>query len=470
VRSQGAQSYENSGMCLPAEADIGHRRAGNGSQVAQIQRLDGGGTVTMPDMQHVEATQHRARRRGWGPPLALAALAAVLSLALAGPALAAERPTVTKVEPTKGLAAGGTTVGITGTNFTGVTAVKFGVANVNATEFTVNSETRITAVSPPAVNAKEDKRETGTVDVTVTNGGGTSATSPADQFAYVAAPTVTKVEPAKGPEAGGTTVTITGTNFFMVTEVEFGGLSAKSFTVNSETSITAVSPPGRGTVEVRVATGGGQSAISSADQFFYEAPCRACYKKNGVFLAEGALGKTFIQGWGTLKLQTVIDGTASYTCRDAEGGYIENPTGGGAGVGATELYSSYQCTFTACPTFPSVLAEELPWSEVLVEPEAGVIRARTTGIKQDYQCWGTKGAFEKARRGEGELPNARNVFIGSPTPKVEPGASAGHPGFLEFGPAAGRLEQEGSAGTIQAETVGKVKVLGYKEQELISVE
>ena len=193
------------------------------------------------------------------------------------------------------------------------------------------------------------------------------------------------------------------------------------------------------------------------------------YMKDGVFLAEGATGKTFVQGWGTLKLFAVgPDG--SYTCRDAEGGYIENPVGGGAGVGATELYNSYQCTFSACPSVAIVLAEGLPWPEVLEEPKAGEIRAKTTGIKQDFQCWETRKAFEKARRGEGELPNAKNVFIGSPTPKVEQGTSGLHPGFLEFGPAAGKLEQEGSQGTIQAETVGKLKTLGYKEQELISVE
>jgi hypothetical protein len=419
----------------------------------------------MTDMQHVEATQHRATGRGRGPPLALAALVAALSLALAGPALAVERPTVTKVAPAEGQGVGGTTVTITGTNFTMVTAVKFGVAN--ATSFTVNSETSITAVSPPAVIAKEDKRETGTVDVTVTSGGGTSATSPADQFTYVEAPTVTKVEPAKGPAAGGTTVTITGTNFFMVSEVEFGATNA-THTVNSETSITAVSPPGTGTVDVTVTNGGGKSATSSADQFVYEEKVtRARYKKNGVFLAEGSAGKTFIQGWGTLKLQ---GGNFSYTCRDAEGGYIENPTGGGGGVGQTELFSSYQCTFTPCPTFPSVLAEALPWPEVLEEPRAGEIRARTTESKQDYQCWGTKAAFEKAARGEGGGPNAKNVFIGTQTPKPETGTSAAHPGFLEFGAAAGLLEQEGSAGTILLETQGKIKVLGYKEQELISVE
>ena len=62
---------------------------------------------------------------------------------------------------------------ITGTGFTGATAVDFGTTA--ATNVTVVSDTTITADSPAG---------TGTVDVTVTTPGGTSATSPADQFTY----------------------------------------------------------------------------------------------------------------------------------------------------------------------------------------------------------------------------------------------------------------------------------------------
>src|SRR4029077_1295029 len=143
------------------------------------------------------------------------------------------------------------------------------------------------------------------------------------------------------------------------------------------------------------------------------------YKKNGVFLAEGAAAKTFVTEWGTLKLQTVV-GSALYTCRYAEGGYVENPGGERvAGVGAIELFTAYQCTFSACPTFPSVLAEELPWPEVLEEPVAGEIKDKITGFKESFQCWATKAAREKAARGEGELPNTRNIFFGEQRPKVE---------------------------------------------------
>ena len=111
----------------------------------------------------------------------------------------------------------------------------------------------------------------GTVDVTVTTAGGTSATSSADQFTYVAAPTVSGMSPTVGPLAGGTLVTITGTSLTDATAVDFGTTAASSVTSDSATQITLDSPAGTGTVDVTVTTAGGTSATSSADHFTYVA-------------------------------------------------------------------------------------------------------------------------------------------------------------------------------------------------------
>ena len=171
-------------------------------------------------------------------------------------------PTVTKVAPVEGPVAGGTKVTITGTHLTGAKEVKFG--SVSATNVVVVSSTSITATAPAGT--------AGPVDVTVTTVGGTSATSGADHYTYIPAPSVTKVEPHEGPTTGATTVTITGTSFAGAKEVKFGSVVAKSFTVNSATSITAESPAGSaGTVNVVVTTVGGKSAVSSADDFTYVA-------------------------------------------------------------------------------------------------------------------------------------------------------------------------------------------------------
>ena len=154
-------------------------------------------------------------------------------------------PIVRTVRPASGPTAGGTRVAITGSNFSGATAVRFG-ASV-ATLFTVNSSTSITAVAPAGT--------LGSVDITVTTSAGTSANSAADRYTYtysgVAA--VTGLSPNGGPTTGGTLVTITGANFSGATAVSFGATAATLFTVDSATSIRAVAPAGAaGSVDVRV--------------------------------------------------------------------------------------------------------------------------------------------------------------------------------------------------------------------------
>lgn len=65
------------------------------------------------------------------------------------------------------------------------------------------------------------------------------------------------------------TVTITGSGFTAATSVRFGSKRAKSFTVESGSSITAVSPRGAGTVDVTVTGPGGKSATGPADEYTY---------------------------------------------------------------------------------------------------------------------------------------------------------------------------------------------------------
>lgn len=99
----------------------------------------------------------------------------MIGAALAGrTAAGAAAPVVTAINPTRGGAGGGTTVTVTGSGFTGATAVRFGASSASA--MTVVSDTQITATSPAG--------SSGTVDVTVVTPAGTSATSPADQFTY----------------------------------------------------------------------------------------------------------------------------------------------------------------------------------------------------------------------------------------------------------------------------------------------
>ncbi|MFD3488598.1 IPT/TIG domain-containing protein [Streptomyces sp. NPDC058665] len=167
-------------------------------------------------------------------------------------------PTINTINPSQGPTTGGTTVTLTGTGMTGSTGVRFG--STNAPSFVVNSATQITTVSPP--------RAAGAAAVIVLHPTGNSNSV---TFTYVVSqvPVVTGVSPSSGPTAGGTNVTLTGTGFTGASSVTFGGVPATSFTVNSATQITAVTPPGGvGAAVVAVTTPGGTSA---PDVFFFYA-------------------------------------------------------------------------------------------------------------------------------------------------------------------------------------------------------
>jgi hypothetical protein len=170
------------------------------------------------------------------------------------------QPTVTAINPTGGPIAGGTSVTITGTGLSAASGVKFGAT---AGTITANSATSITATAPAET--------AGTVDVTVTTVVGTSTLSPADEFTYAAAPSVTAINPTKGSVAGGTTVTITGSNLSTASAVRFG-TTAAIITADSAGSITVTDPAAAaGAVDVTVTSVGGTSATSPSDTFTYVA-------------------------------------------------------------------------------------------------------------------------------------------------------------------------------------------------------
>ncbi|CAM5709610.1 hypothetical protein SALBM311S_10026 [Streptomyces alboniger] len=187
-------------------------------------------------------------------------------------------PSLTGLTPAQGPVSGGTTVTLTGTGFTGATAVTFGGAA--ATSFTVNSATQITATTPP--------HTTGAATVTVTTPSGTSN---ALTFTYLAAPSLTGLTPTQGPVAGGTTLTLTGTGFTGATAVTFSGAAATSFTVNSATQITATTPPhtaGAATVTVTTPSGTSDPDNPSAYFFYAASPSLATVAPSSGSTAGGA--------------------------------------------------------------------------------------------------------------------------------------------------------------------------------------
>ncbi|HEX9094882.1 MAG TPA: IPT/TIG domain-containing protein [Candidatus Dormibacteraeota bacterium] len=151
-------------------------------------------------------------------------------------------PTITGVSPAS--ATVGSSITISGTAFTGATAVTF---NNTAAAFTVVSDTSITATVPSGAL-------TGTITVTTPAGSGSSPAT----FGVI--PTVSSFSPNSGK--AGTTVTITGSAFTGATTVTFNGTPAV-FTVNSYTQITVTVPGGATSGRIAVTTAGGTGTSSS---------------------------------------------------------------------------------------------------------------------------------------------------------------------------------------------------------------
>lgn len=87
----------------------------------------------------------------------------------------------------------------------------------------------------------------------------------------LAAPTVTSLGTTSGLTTGGTSVTIAGSEFADVQSVQFGSAAA-TYTVNSESQITATAPvsAAAGVVPVTVTTAAGKA--TAAQQFTYVTP------------------------------------------------------------------------------------------------------------------------------------------------------------------------------------------------------
>jgi hypothetical protein len=85
-------------------------------------------------------------------------------------------------------------------------------------------------------------------------------------------PTVTSLTPGSGATGGGTSVTISGTDFEGASAVKFGATAAQSFTVNSESSITAVAPAGASGAGAPISVTTAAGTATSSQAFTYADP------------------------------------------------------------------------------------------------------------------------------------------------------------------------------------------------------
>jgi uncharacterized repeat protein (TIGR03803 family) len=147
-----------------------------------------------------------------------------------------------KTLPTSGEV--GAAVIILGTDLTGATSVTF---DGTAAAFTVVSSSEITTTVPSGAG-------TGEVQVTTPKGALISNVN------FRVTPTISSFSPTSGPV--GTSVVVTGEGFRGATSISIGGVMATSFTVDSDTQITATVPTGANTGHIAVSTLGG-TAVSA---------------------------------------------------------------------------------------------------------------------------------------------------------------------------------------------------------------
>jgi predicted esterase len=192
-------------------------------------------------------------------------------------------PAVTAVSPAVGPLAGGTVVTLTGTGLAQASQVTFG--GTAGTSLNVVSDTELQVTSPARTTV-------GGVYVRVTTPAGTSPQATAARFTYRAAPTVSAISPSSGPVAGGTVVTITGTDLTGATAVTFGGIAGDGVSVLSATQVQATAPAAAsvGSVDVQVTTPGGTSSPAAGARFDYQPATEAPIEHCGALSSNQTLG------------------------------------------------------------------------------------------------------------------------------------------------------------------------------------
>jgi len=173
---------------------------------------------------------------------------------------------ITSSIPTFGAVSGGTQVTVYGYNFEDRESLKckFGTVEVDATYL---ASTSITCDAPAGV--------VGTVDVELSMNGGVDYTVSSNvKFDFVPDITVSTISPESGPSTGGTSVTVSGTNFIFSKDLKCRfGSSDVSATFVSASSIVCISPPTTvSSVEVSISNNGLDFVKAASAFSFNNAP------------------------------------------------------------------------------------------------------------------------------------------------------------------------------------------------------
>lgn len=131
-------------------------------------------------------------------------------------------PNITSIDRQDGPFAGGQTVVLSGDNFQGISAIKFGITEINSVSATFDPGTislgtspqTVSLTTPPGTTFGDGSVAVG-VNIYVTNASGTGVWPIGDNgYTYRPPPIITTVVPNTGPTSGGQTVYVIGSNFF----------------------------------------------------------------------------------------------------------------------------------------------------------------------------------------------------------------------------------------------------------------
>ena len=131
---------------------------------------------------------------------------------------------MTSVSPTSGPTAGGTTITINGSGYVMGAAATVRVGGVLATGIALHQRDAAPRRDAGGDGGRARRSASRNPDGTVVSlAGGFTYTAPATT------PTLTSVTPTSGPSTGGTTITLTGTNFVSGATVRVGGTAATTW-------------------------------------------------------------------------------------------------------------------------------------------------------------------------------------------------------------------------------------------------
>lgn len=266
-------------------------------------------------------------------------------------------PTITSITPVVGPIAGGTTLTITGTGFlTGATAY---LNTLTCGSATVLTPTSMTCVTPATTTAT-------TYTLRVVNPDGQTATL-SNAFTYFSTPTITTISPTAGALAGGTTLTVNGTNFSTGATVFVGGVACTPLTYVSSSQVRCPTPgPAAGAQAVTINNPGTPSATYNS-YTYQDAPTVASVSPTAGALAGNTLititgtffrsGATVLVGAAACTSITVVNAT-TITCRtpaNSAGAYAitvtNTDTQSGTSVPGIYTYQAAPAITTVTPDY-----------------------------------------------------------------------------------------------------------------------